>query len=82
MGTNTNPPGQALCDQIASSQKPNEQLNSTQTVAVGQEIKANAHNNDPNDYFIYLFIYLFHQNQLISTIKFVNKNDKVKHELV
>ena len=38
MEANANPSGQVKCDQSASSQKSNEQQNSTQTVAAGQDI--------------------------------------------
>ena len=42
-----------MCGQSASSQKSNEQQNSTQTVAAGQETKANAQEHyysNPTDY--------------------------------
>ena len=42
MEANANPSGQVWYDQSASSQRLNEQQNSTQTVAAGQETKANA----------------------------------------
>ena len=45
--------GRCNVDQSASSQKPNEQQNSTRTVAAGQETKANAQEHyysNPTDY--------------------------------